>query len=47
VPVPSLDAQQWFDALQAKAASGSAAQQTASEELDHLLPALLDRAFGA
>lgn len=47
VPVPSLDAQQWFDALQAKAASASAAQQAASEELDHLLPAMLDRAFSA
>jgi hypothetical protein len=45
VPVPSLDAQQWFDRLQAKAQAARAARAAASTDLDHLLPALLSRVF--
>jgi type I restriction enzyme, S subunit len=45
VPLPSLDAQQWFDRLQAKAQAARAAQAAASTDLDHLLPALLGRVF--
>jgi type I restriction enzyme S subunit len=47
VPLPSLDAQQWFDALQRKTFAARAAQAAASTELDHLMPALLAEAFGA
>jgi type I restriction enzyme S subunit len=46
VPVPSLDAQQWFDALQQKARTARDAQASAAAELDHLVPALLAEAFG-
>lgn len=46
VPVPSLDAQQRFDALQQKAHAAREAQASAAAELDHLLPALLAEAFG-
>ncbi|WP_211848399.1 restriction endonuclease subunit S domain-containing protein [Neoroseomonas eburnea] len=45
VPVPSLDAQQWFDALQQKARAAREAQAAAAAELDHLVPALLAEAF--
>ena len=37
VPVPSLDAQQWFDALQQKARTAREAQASAAAELDHLV----------
>lgn len=47
VPVPSLDAQRWFDALQAKARVARKAQADAAAELAALLPALLYEAFGA
>ena len=46
VPVPSLDAQRWFDTVQHKAASIRAAHVAASADLDTLLPALLAEAFG-
>jgi type I restriction enzyme S subunit len=46
VPVPSLDAQRWFDALQQKARTARDAQASAAAELDHLVPALLAEAFG-
>jgi hypothetical protein len=45
VPIPSLDAQQWFDALQQKARAAREAQAAAAAELDHLVPALLAEAF--
>ncbi|MDK9696977.1 MAG: hypothetical protein OEL76_11340 [Siculibacillus sp.] len=45
-PVPPLDAQQWFDALQAKAGAVRAAQAVAIADLDRLLPSLLHQAFG-
>jgi type I restriction enzyme S subunit len=45
VPVPSLDAQRWFDALQQKARAAREAQAAAAAELDHLVPALLAEAF--
>jgi type I restriction enzyme S subunit len=47
VPVPSLDAQRWFDALQQKARAAREAQAAAAAELDHLVPALLAEAFGS
>lgn len=47
VPVPSRDAQQWFDALQQKARAAREAQAAAAAELDHLVPALLAEAFGS
>jgi type I restriction enzyme S subunit len=47
VPVPSLDAQHWFDALQQKARAAREAQASAAAELEHLVPALLDDAFGS
>lgn len=46
VPVPSLDAQQWFDALQTKASAVRSAQSEATTELDRLLPSLLHHTFG-
>ena len=46
VPVPSLDAQLWFDSLQAKARAAKAAQAEATTHLDQLLPAMLDDVFG-
>jgi hypothetical protein len=47
VPVPSLDAQHWFDALQQKARAAREAQASAATELEHLVPALLAEAFGS
>lgn len=47
VPVPSLDAQRWFDALQQKARAAREAQAAAAAELDRLVPALLAEAFGS
>jgi type I restriction enzyme S subunit len=46
VPVPSLDAQHWFDRLQTKVRAARMAQAAATAELDALLPALLHDAFG-
>lgn len=47
VPLPSLDAQQWFDSLQQKARAAREAQAAAERDLDQLLPALLAEAFGS
>lgn len=47
VPVPSLDAQLWFDSLQAKARAARTAQGEATAHLDQLLPAMLDEVFGS
>lgn len=46
VPVPSLDAQLWFDSLQAKARAAKAAQAEATAHLGQLLPAMLNEVFG-
>jgi type I restriction enzyme S subunit len=46
VPVPSLDAQFWFDGLQVKARAAKAAQAEASAHLEQLLPAMLNEVFG-
>lgn len=46
VPVPSLDAQRWFDRLQDRARAARAAQTQAATHLDRLLPAMLQEAFG-
>lgn len=45
VPIPSLDAQRWFDRLQAKARAARTAQTEAATHLDRLVPALLHKAF--
>lgn len=45
-PMPSLDAQRWFDRLQAKARAARTAQAEAATHLDRLLPALLHETFG-
>lgn len=47
VPVPPLDAQQWFNNLQATAGAARNAQVDAATELAALLPAMLNEAFGA
>ncbi|MBX6740847.1 MAG: restriction endonuclease subunit S [Acetobacteraceae bacterium] len=47
VPLPSLDTQKDFDALQAKVRQALAAQATANAELEKLLPALLHETFGS
>ena len=46
VPVPSLDAQLWFDSLQAKARAAKSVQADATGHLDQLLPAMLNEVFG-
>lgn len=46
IPLPSLDAQVWFDGLQQKARSVHLGQSEVAAELDHLIPALLHQAFG-
>lgn len=46
VPVPSLDAQLWFESLQTKSAEIGARQQDVASELDKLMPAMLHDAFG-
>ena len=46
LPLPSLDAQQEFNALHIKVRAALAAQRRAAEELDKLLPALLHEIFG-
>lgn len=45
LPVPSLDAQLWFDSLQSKARAAKAAQAEATAHLDQLLPAMLREVF--
>lgn len=45
VPVPSLDAQRWFDRLQLKALAARAAQIEATTHVDRLLPAMLHELF--
>lgn len=47
VPLPSLDAQRWFDNLQAKSRAIREAQTQSQSHLDALLPAMLHEAFGA
>lgn len=46
VPVPSFDAQRWFDAFQEKVAAVRLGHAAVAEELGRLLPAMLHRAFG-
>jgi type I restriction enzyme S subunit len=45
VPLPSLDAQLWFDGLQQKAGAVQSGQVEVADELDHLIPALMQQAF--
>jgi type I restriction enzyme, S subunit len=45
VPVPSIEKQRWFDALQAEVDELKRIQAETAAELDVLLPAILDRAF--
>lgn len=46
VPVPTLDAQQWFEALHTKTMSIDNSRTSFEHEVDHLMPALLHSAFG-
>ncbi len=45
VPLPSLEDQQWFDALQAKAKRARASSAGAATELGCLIPAMLNQVF--
>ena len=45
VPVPSINDQQWFDALQAEVDTLRQLQAETEKELDAMLPSILDRAF--
>ena len=45
VPVPAYDKQLWFDSLQTKATAIKQAHAANQDELDALLPAILDKAF--
>ena len=45
VPVPCIDKQRWFHSLQTKVQEMRALRAKAGEELEALLPSLLDRAF--
>lgn len=45
VPVPSLDAQRWFDMLQTKAAAVRSRHTDIAGDLKRLIPAMLDRVF--
>lgn len=45
VPVPKINEQEWFDALQGEVDRLKALQAETAAELDALLPAILDRAF--
>ena len=46
VPVPSLDAQAWFEALHARASNLRALNAAAAEDAAALLPAMLHQYFG-
>lgn len=46
VPLPSLDAQQWFKSLHTKAIAVDAGRVSVGLELNRLIPALLHQAFG-
>lgn len=45
IPLPSMDAQHWFDSLQRKAVILRARSAEAATDLDQLIPAMLDREF--
>ena len=45
VPVPSIEKQRWFDALQAEVDALKRLQAETKAELDALMPSILDRAF--
>lgn len=45
VPVPPIERQLWFDSIQAKVDALKSVQAETSDELDALLPSILDRAF--
>jgi len=45
VPIPLLDAQRWFDSLQARVAALKKLQAETAAELDALMPSILDKAF--
>ena len=46
VPIPSLDAQQWFETLHTKAMAVEHGQAYVEGDLNGLMPALLNQAFG-
>ena len=45
VPLPSLESQKWFDALQAKAAAARSHSAEATADMERLIPAMLDQVF--
>jgi type I restriction enzyme S subunit len=45
VPIPNIDAQLWFDGLQAQVDALKKLQRETTAELDALLPSVLDKAF--
>ena len=46
VPLPTLDAQQWFKSLHEKAIAVDAGRAGVGLELNRLIPALLHQVFG-
>lgn len=46
VPVPTLNAQKWFEALHIKTIATDTSRTGFEREVDHLIPALLHNAFG-
>jgi type I restriction enzyme, S subunit len=45
VPMPSLDAQSWFNSLQSRVSTTKKLHETVDAELSTLLPSILDKAF--
>ena len=47
VPVPSLDRQRWFDRLQSQVRQAEALRESAGQDVEALLPAMLHQTFNA
>ena len=47
VPVPSLDRQRWFDRLQGQSRQVETLRESAGQDVEGLLPAVLDGVFSA
>ena len=47
IPVPSIDRQRWFDCLQEQVRKVEMLRERAGQDVDMLLPAVLDRVFSA
>ncbi len=46
VPVPTLETQRWYEALQAKARRIQQLRAESAADIDTLMPSLLDEVFG-